>query len=168
MKKSLLLLFAVISLMSCKKDDAPATAADANTLTFDTVFKNVLMTGAVNGSKWQLNAVIDLPSVGGFDQKLAFNLKFLQKPTANASYAIVNSEPELLAGNAMLYINYVDYNPSPTANTSNSYFLKTGTTGAIAVSIVGGKVSVQFSGLTLTGNRGGGDKANVAANLTEN
>src|ERR1700712_3120543 len=122
MKKSLLLLFAVASLMSCKKDDAPATAADANTLTFDTVFKNVVMTGAVNGSKWQLNAVINLPSVGGFDQKLAFNIKFLQKPSANATYAIVNSEPELLNGNAMLYINYVDYNPSPTANTSTSYF----------------------------------------------
>ena len=168
MKKILLLSLLVISMISCKKDDAPAVAAATNTLTFGSVFTNVLMTGAANGSKWQLNAVIDLPAVGGFEQKLAFNVKFLQKPAANANYTIVNTEAEVLATTAMLYINYVDYNPSPTANISSSYFLKSGTTGAINVSVVADKVSVQFNGLTLTGNRDGIDKTNVSANLTEN
>ena len=169
MKKILLLFLIVASIFSCKKDDpAPAPAASANTLTFDSTFHNVVMTGAVNGGKWQLNAVIDLPSVGGFARKLAFNIKFLQRPTADASYTIVNTEADVTATSAMLYINHVDYNPSPTDNISNSYFLSAGGTGAITVSIVSGKVSVQFSGLTLSGNRGGADKTNVSANLTEN
>ena len=67
--KKILLLFFVVAMVSCKKDDTPATAAATNTLTFGSVFTNVVMTGAANGSKWQLNAVIDLPAVGGFEQK---------------------------------------------------------------------------------------------------
>jgi len=168
MKKIILLSFLVASLVSCKKDDPASPSTATNTLTFGSVFNNVAMTGAANGSKWQLNAVIDLPAIGGFSQKLAFNVKFLQKPTSNANYAIVNTESEVLAGTAMLYINYVDYNPSPTANISSSYFLKSGTTGTIAVTVVSGKIVVKFDGLTLTGNRDGVDKANVSANLTEN
>ena len=168
MKKILLLSIVVLSLVSCKKDDPASTTGATNTLTFDSTFKNVVMTGAVNGSKWQLNAVIALPSIGGFEKKLAFNLKFLQRPTANGNYSIVNTEADVQATTAMLYINYVDYNPSPVDNVSTSYFLTSGTTGIITVSIVSGKVSIQFAGLTLTGNRGGGDKTNVAASLTEN
>lgn len=169
MKKSLLLLLIVVTIISCKKSDPqPAATVSTNTLTFDSTFKNVVMTGAVYGSRWQLNAVISLPAVGGFDRKLAFNLNFSQKPTSNASYTIVTTDADISATSAMLYINHVDYNPSPTDNISNSYFLKSGTTGAITVSIVAGKISLLFNGLTLTGNRGGGDKANVAANLTEN
>ena len=169
MKKSILFLLVVVSIFSCKKDDPqPTPANSANTLTFDSTFHNVVMTGALNGSKWQLNAVIDLPAVGGFARKLAFNLKFLQQPAANASYTIVNTEADVVAATAMLYINHVDYNPSPTDNISNSYFLTSGTTGVINVSVVSGKVSIQFSGLSLTGNRGGAAKTNVAANLTQN
>ncbi|CAN5838249.1 hypothetical protein BH11BAC4_BH11BAC4_02150 [soil metagenome] len=169
MKKSLLFLLIVVSIFSCKKDDPQPTAANnANTLTFDSTFHNVVMTGSVNGSKWQLNAVINLPAVGGFDRKLAFNLKLLQRPTTDASYNIVNTETDITAATAMLYINHVDYNPSPADNISNSYFLTSGVSGSIQVSIVSGKVSLQFSGLTLSGNRGGADKTNVAANLTEN
>ena len=168
MKKILLLSIAVVTMLSCKKDNAAPTAAATNTLTFDSTFKNVVMTGAVYGSKWQLNAVINLPAVGGFDRKLAFNLNFLQKPAANASYTIVTTDADVSATTANLYINHVDYNPSPIDNISNSYFLKAGTSGVITVSIVSGKVSLQFSGIALTGNRGGGDKTNVAANLTEN
>ena len=168
MKKILLLLLTAVSIISCKKDDAPATPNSTNTLTFDSTFNNVAMTGAANGSKWQLNAVIDLPAVGGFARKLAFNLKFLQQPAANASYTIVTTEADVAATTAMLYINHVDYNPSPVDNISNSYFLTSGTTGAINVSIVSGKVSIQFGGLSLTGNRGGAPKTNVAANLTQN
>jgi len=168
MKKSLLLLFVVASIFSCKKDDTPATPVAANTLTFGTVYENVVLAGAANGSKWQLNAVIDLPAVGGFARKLAFNLKFLQKPAANASYTIVTTDADITASAANLYINHVDYNPSPADNISQSYFLKSGTAGTITVSIVTGKVSVAFNGLTLTGNRNGDEKANVSASLTEN
>lgn len=168
MKKSLLILFAVVALVSCKKSDTPATPAAANTLTFGTVYENVAMTGAVYGSKWQLNAVIDLPAVGGFARKLAFNLNFLQKPAANASYSIVTTDADITASSANLYINHVDYNPSPTDNISQSYFLKSGTAGTVSVSIVSGKVSVSFNGLTLTGNRSFDEKANVSASLTEN
>ena len=169
MKKIFFFLpIAALFLFSCSKSDDVQPAANTNTLTFDSTFKNVVMTGAVYGSKWQLNAVIDLPSVGGFARKLAFNLNFLQKPAANASYTIVTTDADVSSTSANLYINHVDYNPSPIDNISNSYFLKTGTTGTITVSIVAGKVSLLFSGLSLTGNRGGGDKTNVAANLTEN
>ena len=155
-------------MFSCKKDNADSAAAVTNTLTFGSVYNNVVMTGAVNGTKWQLNAVIDLPAVGGFDRKLAFNVKFYQKPTVDGTYSIVTTEAGVLAASAMLYINYVDYNPSPTDNVSSSYFLKTGTTGVITVTMVGGKVSVKMDGLILTGNRDGIDKAGVAADLIEN
>lgn len=168
MKKSLVILFTVVAMISCKKDDTPATPAATNTLTFGTVYENVVMTGAVYGSKWQLNAVIDLPSVGGFARKLAFNLNFLQKPAANTSYTIVTTDADITATSANLYINHVDYNPSPSDNISQSYFLKSGTTGAITVSIVSGKVSILFNGLTLTGNRSGDEKTSVSATLTEN
>ena len=168
MKKILLYSLVLLSLISCKKDDPAQPGAATNTLTFGSVYNNVLMTGADNGSKWQLNAVINLPAVGGFDQKLAFNVKFLQHPTVNGTYNIVNTEAEVNATAAMLYINYVDYNPSPTANISSSYYLKSGTTGAMTISVVSGKVTVKLDGLTLTGNRDRIDKANVSANLTEN
>jgi hypothetical protein len=170
MKKIFFLLpLASLFLFSCSKSDENVLpASGSNTLTFDSTFKNVVMTGAVYGSKWQLNAVINLPAVGGFDRKLAFNLNFLQKPAANASYTIVTNDADITATSANLYINHVDYNPSPADNISNSYFLKTGTSGSVTVSIASGKVSVQFNGITLTGNRGGGDKANISANLTEN
>lgn len=168
MKKILLLSFVALSIISCKKSEVSSKASAGNSLTFGSVFNNVVMTGAASGTKWQLNAVISLPAVGGFDQKLAFNVKFLQRPTANGSYAIVNTEADVSATTAMLYINYIDYNPSPTANISSSYFLKSGTTGSITVTIVSGKIVVKFDDLTLTGNRDGIDKANVSANLTEN
>ena len=168
MKKTFLLLSIIVSLLSCKKSDDASAAATTNTLTFGSVYNNVVMTGAASGSKWQLNAVIDLPPVGGFVQKLAFNLKFLERPTANGTYTVVNTESEVLANTAMLYINYVDYNPSPTANISSSYFLKSGSSGVVNASVAAGKVSVTFNALTLTGNRDGVDKADVSANLTEN
>lgn len=168
MKKYLFLLFVAASLVACKKDKTTDPMATSNTITFDSTFKNVVMTSAAYNGKWQLNAVIDLPAVAGFSRKLAFNLNFLQKPTANATYTIVTTDGEISATTAMLYINHVDYNPSPTDNISQSYFLKQGSTGSITLSVTGGKISIQFSGVTLTGNRGGGDKSNVAATLTEN
>ena len=57
---------------------------------------------------------------------------------------------------------------NPVDNVCNSYFLKTGTTGSIDVSMVSGNVSIKFNGLTLTNNRLCGDRSNVSADNTRN
>ena len=154
--------FAALLIAGCKKDDAqpvatvpPVPTVAANTLVFDSTYQNVTMTSFTSGGKWQLNAVITIPG-----KTLALNVKFLQRPTANASFTVVTTEADVQATTAMMYINLLDANPT-------SYFLKSGTSGAITVSIASGKVSIQFSGLALAGNRGGADRTNVAANLTE-